>query len=280
MFLEQLHQDWGQWFKVEEVLYQEKTPICDQLIFENPTFGKVHVIDGIVQSTEADEYVYQEMLSHVPLLAHGHAKTVLIIGGGDGGILRETLKHPLIEKVDLCTIDPVEIEFSKTHLAHLSQGAFDHPKAHIFIDDGAHFVKACESTYDIIIIDSSDPIGPSAALFTDEFYSDCKSLLNKGGILVNMAGVPFLQTQVMQMIHSRLKPLFKDVTFFLASTPTYVGGFMALGFATNNTKLRKIPIRILEDRFKELQGPLHYYNPRIHQAAFALPTYVENALSS
>lgn len=205
IFLEQIHHDWGQWFKVENVLYQEKSPYFDQLIFESPSLGKVHVIDGIVQSTEKDEFIYQEMLTHVPLIAHGHAKQVLIIGGGDGGILREVLKHPAVESVHLCTIDPTEIAFSKTHLPHLSKGSFDHPKAKICILDGAVYVKECKNTYDVILIDSSDPVGPCAPLFTEEFYSDCRNLLNEGGLLVNMADVPFFQMDTLTLVNQNLK---------------------------------------------------------------------------
>ena len=274
LFYEPIHTHWGQWFQVEHVLYQDSY----QCIFENPSLGKVHVIDNVVQSTEKDEFIYQEMLAHVPLVAHGNARSVLIIGGGDGGVLREVLKHPSLESAHLVEIDPNVVTFSKQFLPHLSQGSFDHPKAHIHIEDGALFVKTCPNTFDVILVDSSDPIGPCAVLFTAEFYADCKKLLNPGGVLVNMSDVPFLQPDTLKLTHANLQESFQDVTYYVAAVPTYVGGFMAMGFATDDAALKESPLSTLEVRSRAIEGSMQYYNSKIHQASFALPTYISVSL--
>ena len=171
-------------FKIETILWEGKSSYQDVLIFENKEFGKVMALDGAVQFTTKDEFIYHEMIAHVPLFAHGNVQDVLIIGGGDGGVAREVLKHPNIRSVTLVEIDSFVIDLTKKHVPEIPQGVFEHPKLHLIIDDGVNFVKNSKETYDVIITDSNDPIGPSQVLFTETFYSYCKKLLRNKGILV------------------------------------------------------------------------------------------------
>ncbi len=276
-YRETLYPEWGQCFHESTVLLRQKTDVQDLIIFQNPRFGKILALDGIIQNTEADEAIYHEMMVHVPLLAHENPKSVLIIGGGDGGILREVLKHPSIERVTLVEIDKQVVDFSKEHLPHLSKGAFDHPKAHIIIQDAALFVKECKEDFDVIICDSSDPIGPGAVLFTREFYGDCKNLLSKNGIFVNQNGVPFMQETELALTAKNRKPHFKHVTFYLATVPTYAGGQMAFGWASD--KKYRLSEAVLAERLSKLKGELFYYTPEIHKAAFALPAFMQKQLN-
>ena len=167
---ETLYDSYRQVFKVEKILYEEKSESHHLLVFQNELFGTVLVLDGAIQVTEKDEFVYHEMMTHVPLLSHGNCRTVLIIGGGDGGILREVLRHKTVEKVVLAEIDASVIALSKKYLPSLSKGAFDDPRLQVVIGDGAQFVKNSPERFDVIICDSTDPEGPGAVLFSEEFY--------------------------------------------------------------------------------------------------------------
>ncbi len=269
-FSETLYPEWGQFFEMSDKILFEKTELQDLAIFENSKFGRVLSLDGIIQLTEADEFVYHEMLSHVPLYSHENPKSVLIVGGGDGGMLREVLKHKTVERAVLCEIDASVIELSKKYFPKVSNGAFENPRAQVLIQDAAKFVKETEEKFDVIIVDSSDPIGPSAVLFSSEFFGDCKARLNEGGIFVNMSGVPFLQKHEQEMTLESATPHFKHVGFYLAPVPTYVGGFMALGWASDTD------YQVSEEVLRERMGDesYSYYNPAIHKASFALPNFM------
>ncbi|MBS3904690.1 MAG: polyamine aminopropyltransferase [Simkania sp.] len=277
-YTETLYDHWRQTFCIEEKIYEETTEQQHLIIFKNSIYGKVLALDGIIQVTEKDEFVYHEMMTHIPLLTHGQAKNILIIGGGDGGILREVLKHKTVEKVTLVEIDASVIHFSKMHLPNISQGAFDNPRALVLVQDGCAFVKNTPETFDVIICDSSDPTGPSAVLFTSEFYGDCHKALNPGGIFVNQNGVPFMQKE--ELIHTLAarKLHFKDAAFYLGVLPTYVGGFMAFGWASDNKEYQSVSVDELEERLHHIEGELKYYTPAIHKASFALPKFIENFL--
>ncbi len=276
---ETLHNAWGQTFHIAEKLYEEKTDEQHLVIFKNELFGKVLALDGVIQVTEGDEFIYHEMLTHVPLLAHGSVKSVLVIGGGDGGILRELLRHRTVERAVLVEIDASVIAFSKKHLPEISKGSFDDPRVEIVIQDGCEFVKNAKETFDLIICDSTDPIGPGAVLFTREFYGDCHALLQSGGIFVNQSGVPFLQKEECVNVSQNLKAHFNHVGFFLGAIPTYAGGFMAFGWASDSTTALDISAEKLAQRLTAIEGEMKYYTPEIHKAAFALPKFLQNTLS-
>ena len=205
--VERLYEDYAQSFTVSDLLFEVKTEHQHLEIYQTPALGRVMLLDGVVQTTEKDEYIYHEMMVHVPLFAHPNPKRVLIIGGGDGGILREVLRHPNIEHVTQVEIDQSVIDMCKKYFPNHSNGAFDDPRAHIVIDDGKEFVANCIETFDVIISDSTDPIGPGEVLFTSDFYADEKKCLNPGGIMVAQNGVPFLQGDEITTTYQRLKPL-------------------------------------------------------------------------
>lgn len=274
-FSERLHDDWGQKMEIKERLFTKKSPFQRIQIIETSRFGKMLVLDGIVQTNEGDEFIYHEMLTHVPILTHGNVKKVLIIGGGDGGMLREVLRHESVEKAVMVEIDGMVIEYCKKLMPSLSQGAFDDPRAEVIVGDGLEYVKKTKENFDVIICDSTDPTGPGVVLFTKDFYSDCQRILTPNGILVTQNGVPFVQGKEITETHQNRARYFKDNTFYLAAIPSYIGGFMAFGWASNNPDLRKVSEEVLKERASKIKGKTRYYSPAVHKASFVLPPYVE-----
>jgi spermidine synthase len=272
-FSERLHSGYSQQIEVTKIIVKEKTPFQDLAILETARFGRMLVLDGVVQTTEKDEFIYHEMLAHVPLFAHGTPRDVLIIGGGDGGLLREVLRHD-VGRCVLVEIDGKVIELCRRHLPALSAGAFDDRRAEVIVGDGVDYVRQSRESFDAILVDSTDPAGPGSVLFTETFYADCRRLLTKGGILAAQNGVPFLQGQEVATSWSRLRPNFADVGFFFAAVPTYIGGVMALTWASDDPALRRQPVDIIAARIKAAALPMRYYTAEVHVAAFAVPAYV------
>lgn len=275
---ETLYTEVSQTFKVERIIHREKTELQDLVIFENKLMGRVLALDGVIQTTEGDEFFYHEMMSHVPIFAHGQAKRVLIIGGGDGGLLEEVLKHRAVERAVLVEIDPYVIELSKKYLPSIPGKAFADPRAEIAIADGARFVAATQERFDVIMVDSTDPHGPGEVLFTSAFYADCRRCLTAAGIMVTQNGVPFFQPDELSTAWKRLKPIFPDVSFYVVPVPSYYGGFMSLAWASLDPKHRTTPASEIERRVKAAAIAAKYYNPAIHQACFALPNYMRARL--
>lgn len=269
-----LYPEYRQGLRIETILHREETAHQDLIIFENRRFGRVLALDGVIQTTEGDEYVYHEMLSHIPVIGHGRATEVLIVGGGDGGALREVLRHGSVERAVMVEIDASVIEMCREYLPKHSAGAFDDPRAEIVIADGAAFAAETDRRFDVIIIDSTDPAGPGEVLFSQAFYGDCKRCLKPGGVIVTQNGVPSMQGSEVTNSYRRLGAHFADVGFYMAAVPTYVGGFMALGWASDDARLRATPLEELEARYAAAGIETRYYNPEIHRAAFALPNYV------
>ena len=271
--VERLHPDHSQALREDRVLYDSATKHQRLRVLENPTFGRVLTLDGVVQTTEGDNFIYHEMMAHVPVLAHGQARRVLIIGGGDGGMAREVLRHASVTHVTMVEIDAGVVEFSKRYLPTLSQGAFDDPRLNLVIADGADFMRETEGGFDVIIVDSTDPIGPGEVLFTDTFYGHAKRALTPGGILVTQNGVPFMQGDELTNTMRAFQALFADATCYLATIPTYAGGPMAFGWGTDGDA-RQVPLETLQDRFAAANLRTDYYTPEVHKGAFALPGYV------
>lgn len=275
-FEEKLYTNVRQTYEITRVLYREKTEHQDLVIFETPVYGRVLALDNIVQVTEKDEYVYHEMLTHVPILAHGKARRVLIIGGGDGGILRECLKHKAIQRVTMVEIDRAVVDMCLKYMPSIPGRSFDDKRTDLVIADGAKFVAETADRFDVVIVDSTDPIGPGEVLFTESFYGHCRRALTANGILVNQNGVPFMQADEVTMTYRRRKKFFKDAGFYVAAIPSYYGGFMALGWATNNKKARAVPPATLRKRFQAAKLKTTYYTPGIQSAAFALPRFIQD----
>lgn len=275
---EELYPAWKQPFRIDEKLYEAQTPEQHLLIFKNELFGKVLVLDDIIQLTEKDDPFYPEMMVHVPLLAHVNAQKVLVLGGDDGGVIREVLRHKNVKEITMVEIDPDVVEFSKKHLPEISQGAFDNQRLKLIIQDVCKFVQETKEKFDVIICDSTDPIGPGKVLFTNEFYKNCHDILESNGIFVNQNGAPFLQQNELIETYNNRKSHFQDSGFYLSVIPTYVGGFMTIGWATDNPEYRNVTIQVLEERMHNVEGGMKYYTPEIHKASFALPKFIQNTL--
>ncbi|MBK5417386.1 MULTISPECIES: polyamine aminopropyltransferase [unclassified Pseudomonas] len=278
-YLETLYEGYGQRFRMEKLLHEVRTEHQHLVIFENPRMGRVMALDGVIQTTEADEFIYHEMLTHVPILAHGSAKRVLIIGGGDGGMLREVSKHRSVEHITMVEIDGTVVDMCKEFLPNHSKGAYDDPRLNLVIDDGMRFVATTTEKFDVIISDSTDPIGPGEVLFSENFYQACHRCLNDGGILVTQNGTPFMQLGEVQTTAGRLRSLFPDWHFYQAAIPTYIGGAMTFAWGATNTAYRKLSREILQQRFAGSGIITRYYNPEIHIGAFAMPQYVLQAIN-
>lgn len=279
-FNETLYPDVAQRFTVDKVIFRERTEHQDLVIFENKVLGRILALDGVIQTAEGDEFVYHEMLTHVPILAHGQAKRVLIVGGGDGGMAREAMKHPGVQRVTMVEIDRGVVDLCATYIPSIGAAAFKNPKLDLVIADGAAFVKTCKEKFDVIIIDSTDPHGPGAVLFTREFYADCKTCLTQGGILVTQNGVPFLQPDELRNTAARLKTLFADTAFYVGAVPSYYGGFMAFGWGCDDAAPRRADVDTIAKRFAQAGIDTRYYTPALHVGSFALPRFIEKLMAS
>jgi spermidine synthase len=278
---ETLYPDWGQRFLVRSELARVKSEFQDIVIFESASHGRVMVLDGVIQITEADEFVYQEMLAHVPLLAHGSAENVLIIGAGDGGVLRRILQHSTVKRAVMVEIDGEVIRLSKQFLSKIAGNAWADARAEVIVGDGIDYVRrAPDASFDAIIVDSTDPIGVGEVLFTDEFYRNCARILTPRGLIVNQCGVPFMQADELRETSLRRRRFFPHVTAYVAAVPTYVGGFMTLGWAAKDAALAATPVETLRSRARQcgIEGATQYWTPEIHAGAFNLPPYIARHL--
>lgn len=279
-FQERLHTHHGrkgyaQRFEVKRYLARATSRFQAIAIFETDHFGRVLALDGAIQATEADEFSYHEMLAHVPILAHGKVRDVLIVGGGDGGVLREVLRHRGVRSAVMVEIDGRVIELCARHMPSLNGGAFKDSRARVLVADGiAYAAQAASASFDLVIVDSTDPVGPGEGLFGDAFYKDCKRILKPRGLVVTQSGVPFFQSGEIKASARRLKRRFADVAFYGAVVPSYVGGWMALGWASDHAGHRAVSPATLGRRFKAAKLKTRYYTPAVHAAAFALPAFI------
>ncbi|MDI3307107.1 MAG: polyamine aminopropyltransferase [Acetobacteraceae bacterium] len=278
---ETLYPGWGQRFRVKRELARVQSKFQDIMVFDSDSHGRVMLLDGVVQITEADEFIYQEMLAHVPLLAHGAAKRVLIIGAGDGGVLRRVLQHRTVEKAVMVEIDGEVIRLAKEFLPGIAGDAWTDPRAEVIVGDGIDYVrKAPAASFDVVIVDSTDPIGVGEVLFTEEFYANCARLLTDRGLVVNQCGVPFMQADELRDTSLRRAKSFPDVFAYVAAVPTYVGGFMTLGWAAKDATCRKHRVEEIRQRAAAagILGSTRYWTPEIHVGAFNLPPYIAQHL--
>lgn len=279
-FRETLHEGF------EQVMHLSGDPIVDEKsafqhiqIFDTISNGRVMALDGIVQITDRDESAYSEMLTHLPMLEHGGMSRVLIIGGGDGAVAEEVLKHDSVAHVDLVDIDARVVEHCKTHFAHVNRGAFDDPRLTFHAEDAFEFLKrAAAGSYDLAIADRPDPVGPAQSLFAHEFYALVQKALADRGTAVFQTGCPFLQGEELTETYKLLDGVFPDVGVYLTVVPTYTGGFMALTWGSNGLKLGTVDASTLTSRFQANGIDTDYYTPAIHAGAFALPRWIERLL--
>jgi len=257
--------------KVKEVLLHKKTEYQDLMVFKSTDWGNVLILDGVIQLTERDEMSYQEMMAHLPLFAHSQPLNVLIIGGGDGGVLREVVKHDCVERVTMCEIDGGVVEASKT---------FNHPKVNLIIGDGVGFAeKAAKDTYDVMIIDSSDPVGPAEKLFSKEFYDNAERILKPGGVLCSQGECLWIHSDLIEKMLKENGASFASAEYASIQVPTYpsgqIGAFLARKAGGSGSATCAKPLRPIPDGMD-----LRYYSAGMHEAAFALPTFLHKKLYS
>ena len=261
-----------------KLLYKEKTPYQDLRIYKTERFGNLLLLDGAIQTTEKDEFIYHEMLTHTVMLIHPQPKRVLIIGGGDGGILKEVIKYKDVESIYLVEIDKRVIEISQKYLKTICQKAFEDKRVNIIIEDGAKFVKKTKEKFDIVIIDSPDPVGVAKVLFSSKFYKNIFNCLEKDGLMIRQTGSTILQKSELEDNWKILNRIFPYVWIHLIATPTYIGGFFSLIVASKKIDLFKIDIDKLEKKFNRLKIKTKYYNPYLHIASSVLPEYIRERL--
>ena len=259
--------------KVDELLYSKKSRFQQIDLYQTRSHGRMLVLDGIIQLTERDEFSYQEMMAHLPLFSHPHPERVLVIGGGDGGVLREINRHEDVCFIDFCEIDEEVIKVSKQFLPFMACG-FDDPRVTVHIKDGATFVREHPDCYDVIIVDSSDPVGPNEVLFENQFYQDLKHALKPGGLIATQGESIFLHPDWVEKLMGITRSLFPIHAYANIIVPTYTGGHIGLCMGSLGPKLLT-PARPVPDA---LQSQLKYYSPGVHSAAFALPYFAEKML--
>lgn len=263
--------------QVEDVLFQERSKYQDVLVFKSKTYGNVLVLDGVIQCTERDEFSYQEMLAHLPLNCHPNPRKVLIIGGGDGGVLREVVKHPEVQSVEMCEIDEKVIEVSKKYLPKMAIG-FESSKLSLHIGDGFEYMKKHQGEFDVIITDSSDPIGPASSLFEKSYYELMKNALRPGGIVCCQGECLWLHIDLIKGMQDFCRGLYPVVDYAYTTIPTYPSG--QIGFilcGLNSDANFKEPVRKFTHE-EEIKLKLQYYNADVHRSAFVLPQFARKVL--
>lgn len=261
--------------RVKETLYQGKSEFQEIAVLDTEDFGHVLVLDGLFQTTERDEYVYHELIAHVPLMAHPAPVRVLVVGGGDGGTVREVLRHPMVEAVTLCEIDGEVIAQSRKWLPGLACG-LDDPRVTVKVADAIAYVKEQPAAYDVVIVDSSDPVGPGEGLFSAAFYSDVKRALKPGGVVCVQTESPFAMEDQLSRAYRYLYAVFPRVETFVGTIPTYPGHLWSWAFCSEGPG----PFdRLREGDMAAVEAQTRYYNGDIHRGAFALPNYVKRMLA-
>ena len=260
-----------------ELLARETSPFQRIEVYRTATFGGVLVLDGLTQTTEADEFCYHEMLVHVPMLTVPEPKRVLVIGGGDGGTLRHVLMHPSVERAVMCEIDERVTELCRAYLPAVGGDAFDDPRADVLFDDGIAYMRAATEAFDVIIVDSSDPVGPGEGLFTESFYRDAGAHLAPGGVIAVQSGSPFFQQGELHRAHAHMQAALPDVRVYLGAVPTYPGTLWS--FTMGGAHLEVDPSAAAA-RATERGLITKFWSPEWHAGAFALPRIVQDVIAS
>ncbi|CAN1852813.1 Spermidine synthase 2, partial [Linum perenne] len=271
--------------KVEKILFQGKSDYQNVMVFQSATYGKVLVLDGVIQLTERDECAYQEMITHLPLSSISNPKKVLVIGGGDGGVLREVGRHSSVEQIDICEIDKMVVDVSKQFFPEVAIG-YEDPRVHLHIGDGVAFLKAVpKGTYDAVIVDSSDPIGPAQELFEKPFFQSVANALRPGGVVCTQAESIWLHMHIIEDIVTNCRQIFKgSVNYAWTTVPTYPSG--VIGFMLCSTEGPTVDFKHpvssidMDTDYNKARGPLKFYNSEIHAAAFCLPSFAKKVIES
>ena len=262
--------------RLDRHLYSVQSDYQQIDVFESREFGRVLALDGNIMLTERDEFIYDEMMAHVPMAVHPGIRNVLVIGAGDGGVIKELTRYDRIESIDLVEMDPQVLDVCRKYLPG-NACRLDDERVHIYTGNGLKFIRRCENKYDLIVVDSTDPFGPSEGLFTKEFYGNCYKALRDDGIMVNQQGSPFYaeDANAMQRSHKRIAETFPISRVFQAHIPTYAAGYWLFGFASKK-------YHPIDDLNKEAWNALglktRYYTTRLHVGAFYLPAFLEDFL--
>ncbi|NLG77381.1 MAG: polyamine aminopropyltransferase [Xanthomonadaceae bacterium] len=263
-------------YGADEILVRTTTPYQDVVLLDNERFGRVLLLDGATQLTTADEFIYHEMLAHVPIFSHGDVRDVLIIGGGDCGLAEEVLKHKDIRRVVQVELDPCVVDLSRRYLDEINAGVFADERFQLNIHDGATFIDGMAERFDLVLVDSTDPVGDACKLFSAQFYKNVRRCLRMRGILVVQAGVPFLQPEDFSSAMRNLASVFRYPSCYLLASPSYVGGHLALGWASDSISPAAVSLDVIKARHAKANLKLRYYTPEVDRAAFALPGYIND----
>eukprot|EP00295_Goniomonas_pacifica_P045526 CAMPEP_0175901724 /NCGR_PEP_ID=MMETSP0108-20121206/3015_1 /TAXON_ID=195067 ORGANISM="Goniomonas pacifica, Strain CCMP1869" /NCGR_SAMPLE_ID=MMETSP0108 /ASSEMBLY_ACC=CAM_ASM_000204 /LENGTH=271 /DNA_ID=CAMNT_0017223327 /DNA_START=14 /DNA_END=829 /DNA_ORIENTATION=+ len=262
--------------EIEEELFHEKSKFQDVRLFKSKTYGNVLLLDGVIQVTERDEFSYQEMIAHIPMFAHPSPKKVLVVGGGDGGALREVCRHKDVVSVDHCEIDEMVIEVSKRFLPALSVG-FSDPRVTMHIGDGLAFLREKKEEYDVIITDSSDPVGPADSLFGPDFYTAVFQALKPDGVACSQGENLWLHLDMIAEMKQMCSGIFPLVEYAYVTIPTYPSGQIGFMLCSKNGTSLKNPAREPDATFA---AALRYYEPAVHRASFVLPKFARLRLEA
>ncbi len=277
IWLEKLHTNVGQFININKIIYKKKTKYQKIFIVNNKKIGNILILDNIIQTTEFDEFIYHEMICLIPILSHPKPKNILIIGGGDGGCLKQITKFKEIKSITLVEIDKKIISCSKKYLFKIHKNSFNDPRVKIINSDGIKFIKNNnKKKFDIIIIDGTDPVGPGKKLFSKNFYFNCKKSLSKNGIIVSQSGTILQIKQAFKNLN-KIKKIFKYSGFYQSSVPTYYGGNIFFIWASEKNNLKKINVNQLSYRIKSYK--FKYYNLMIHINSFVLPQFIINKIN-
>lgn len=274
-FTETVNDTVGNTIKIKKRIFSGRSDFQKIEVLDAYHYGRTLILEGSVQLTEKDEFTYHEMISHVPLFTHPHPAHVLVIGGGDGGTIREVMKHSTVTRAKLVEIDPLVIEKSKQFLPFVSC-EMDNPRVEVAIQDGIQYVKPYTGIFDVILIDSTDPVGPAMGLYQKEFFQDVHKALKDDGIMVAQSESPFFDQQIVRELYTTLKPLFPIRKMYLAPVPSYPSGLWSFVFCSKKYD------PILDNRCEDLRRlnlNMRYYNEAVHQAAFAIPNFIQELIA-
>ena len=271
-----------QGFEINKTLFEGKSEYQDVSIYENDSLGRILTLDGIIQITECDEFVYQEMMTHVPLFSHENPKNVLIIGGGDGGILREALRHKGIKRVVMSEIDQLVVDVCIEYMPSMNNHGkvYKDPRTQLIVGDAFSFVKDTDLKFDVVIIDSTDPIGPGEKLFSYEFYKNLVQTLNVNAVVSTQGGVPQFQPGEVGATLSCLEDAGLHANCYIATVPTYYGGYMTFGFGAYKPNWSLPKLEALEQRYSRAGITTKHYSPKMHLASFVLPPWIVDDINS
>ncbi|WP_412096027.1 spermidine synthase [Bacillus sp. PS06] len=272
-FTEKQTKNFGITAKINKTLHTEQTEFQKLDMVETAEFGNMLILDGMVMTTQKDEFVYHEMVAHVPLFTHPKPENVLVVGGGDGGVIREVLKHPSVKKATLVDIDGKVIEYSKQYLPEIA-GKLDDPRVDVKVDDGFLHIAKSENEYDVIMVDSTEPVGPAVNLFTKGFYAGISKALKEDGIFVAQTDNPWFTPELITNVQRDVKEIFPITRLYIANIPTYPSGLWTFTIGSK----KHDPLEVSDDRFHDIETK--YYTKELHKAAFVLPKFVADLVKA